>query len=247
MHQLQDLVALPIDEAERRDTGEQVRLARACTAEVPLTRMRTVRRKLRVFKRSAEPGPSGWRNGMLQLIGKRPIGCEALTRFCRAYSRGSLTAAESILWSSVCLVPLDKGGGKLRPIALGEALPKLAQATLFDTIGNGLRRAFEPQQLSVRVPGGAETLARTLRAWTRGGRRQNPPPGRSEECLWENAQEQSSRSSTPAMPSPCSTVSPAVGARHNVGVDQGRRNLEHFSVQTRRMAREPRFQPSFLP
>lgn len=166
--QLKDLTALPVDAEERAATAEEVRRARACTAQVPNIRVRTVRRKLRVIKRAAEPGPSGWRNGMLQLIGDRPTGCEALTRFCRAYSRGALTAEESTLWSSVCLVPLDKGGGKVRPIALGEALPKLAQATLLDTLGDRLRRTFEPQQLSVRVPGGAETLARALRAWTRG-------------------------------------------------------------------------------
>ena len=166
--QLRDLTALPVDDAEREATAEQVRLAKACEAAVPNIRVRTVRRKLRVLKRAAEPGPSGWRNGMLQLVGGRPTGCEALTRFCRAYAKGSLSAEESVLWSSVCLVPLDKGGGKVRPIALGEALPKLAQATLLDTIGDKLRRVFEPRQLSVRVPGGAETLARALRAWTRG-------------------------------------------------------------------------------
>ena len=166
--QLRDLTALPVDDAEREATAEQVRLAKACEAAVPNIRVRTVRRKLRVLKRAAEPGPSGWRSGMLQLVGGRPTGCEALTRFCRAYAKGSLSADESVLWSSVCLVPLDKGGGKVRPIALGEALPKLAQATLLDTIGDKLRRVFEPRQLSVRVPGGAETLARALRAWTRG-------------------------------------------------------------------------------
>ena len=94
--------------------------------------------------------------------------CEVLTRFCRAYAAGSLTTHETALWSSVCLVPLDKGGGKIRPIALGEALPKLAQATLIDTIAPQLRSTLEPRQLSVRVPGGAETLARALRAWMLG-------------------------------------------------------------------------------
>ena len=79
---------------------------------------------------------------------------------------GALHPWDASLWSSVCLVPLDKGGGKIRPIALGEALPKLAQAALLDTLEAQLRQAFEPQQLSVRSPGGAEVLARTLRAWT---------------------------------------------------------------------------------
>ena len=67
----------------------------------------------------------------------------------------------------MCLVPLDKGEGKVRLIALGEALPKLAQAVLFDSMEGHLRTSFEPHQLSVRTPGGAEILARTLRSWMR--------------------------------------------------------------------------------
>ena len=103
---------------------------------------------------------------MLVLVGERPQGCEALTRWCRQYAAGALQQWDAQMWASVCLVPLDKGGGKIRPIALGEALPKLAQATLLDSIEKHLRSSFEPHQLSVRTPAGAEVLARTLRAWT---------------------------------------------------------------------------------
>ena len=81
------------------------------------------------------------------------------------YAMGTIEPRDAALWSSVCLVPLDKGGGKVRPIALGEALPKLAQAVLLDTMEKQLRASFEPHQLSVRTPGGAEILARTLRSW----------------------------------------------------------------------------------
>ena len=132
---------------------------------VPTIRVRTVRRKLRTVKRGAEPGPSGWRNSLLVAIGERPTGAQELTRWCRQYSLGAIPARDAHLWSSVQLVPLDKGGSKVRPIALGEALPKLAQACLLDTIEPHLRSTFEPHQLSVRTAGGAEILVRTLRAW----------------------------------------------------------------------------------
>ena len=64
------------------------------------------------------------------------------------YARGSLRTEEAALLSSVCLVPLDKGGGKIRPIALGEVLAKLAQATLLDTIEKDMRRTLEPHSQS---------------------------------------------------------------------------------------------------
>ena len=165
LRQLRDLTAMPVDDEERSATREQVQQARACWQDVPLIKCRTVRRKLRTVKRGAEPGPSGWRNAMLVMMGERPHGCQELTRWCRLYATGSLEAEHATLWASVCLVPLDKGGGKIRPIALGEALPKLAQAVLLDSMDTHLRRSFEPSQLSVRTPGGAETLARTLQSW----------------------------------------------------------------------------------
>ena len=164
--QLAALTALPVDEQERQAFREQLDAALACAGDVPPIKVRTLRRKLRTLKRGAEPGPSGWRNAVIILVGERPHGCEVLTRWCRLYAQGALYPWDAKLWSSVCLVPLDKGGGKIRPIALGEALAKLAQATLLDTLGVKLRQAFEPHQLSVRTPGGAEVLARTLRAWT---------------------------------------------------------------------------------
>ena len=164
--QLEALTALPVDDQERAALREQLEAAYACVSEVPPIKVRTLRRKLRTIKRGAEPGPSGWRNATLVLVGERPQGCEVLTRWCRQYARGAMYPWDAKLWASVCLVPLDKGEGKIRPIALGEVLPKLAQATLLDTLEKQLRQSFEPRQLSVRSPGGAEVLARTLRAWT---------------------------------------------------------------------------------
>ena len=44
------------------------------------------------------------------------------------------------------VVALNRGGGKVRPIALGEALTKLAQAVLIDVLASALRMGFEPVQ-----------------------------------------------------------------------------------------------------
>ena len=109
--QLHELTACPVEDEERQALYTQVRRARALRTIVPLIKMRTVRRKLRALKRAAEPGPSGWRNSMIMLVGERPQGCEVLTRWCRAYARGELGPIESVLWSSVCLIPIAKEPG----------------------------------------------------------------------------------------------------------------------------------------
>ena len=164
---LQKLVAMEVTRDEREEIAAEVAEATARAGSVPSVKLRNVRRKLRVLKRGAEPGPSGWRNGFLQVIGERPGGIAALAQWTNAYTMGRMTAAEATLWASVCLVALDRGGGKLRPIALGEALSKFAQAVLIDTIEKQIRTVLEPRQQSVRAPGGAELVANTLREWTR--------------------------------------------------------------------------------
>ena len=164
---LQKLVAMDVTSDEREALAGEVAEARLRQGSVPSVKLRNVRRKLRVLKRGAEPGPSGWRNGFLQVIGERPGGVAALAQWINCYTAGQLTADEATLWASVCLVALDRGGGKLRPIALGEVMSKFAQAVLIDTLEKQLRHVLEPRQLSVRVPGGAELVANTLREWTR--------------------------------------------------------------------------------
>ena len=224
--QLEALTALPVDEAERVAIREQVDTALACSDQVPLIKVRTLRRKLRTIKRGAEPGPSGWRNAHITLIGERPHGVEELTRWARAYATGSLCPWDARLWSSVILVPLDKGGGKIRPIALGEALSKLAQAVLLDTIQAHLRSSFEPHQLSVRTPGGAELLVRTLRAWTAA------PEGRSllqldlKNAYGADVQEQDASRRHTALPSPGTPASATVGARGIMGMDEGESRMD---------------------
>ena len=98
-------------------------------------------------------------------------------------------------------------------------MPKLAQATLIDTIAHKMRTVFEPRQMSVRVPGGAETLARTLRGWLEGG---------SSRVLLQvdlkNAYGQMYRSKTlEAVRMRCPELAPpagtAMGPGSNLGVD----------------------------
>ena len=77
-------------------------------------------------------------------------------------------------WNAALIVPLDRDGTRVRPIALTEALVKLAQGTLMERIHRKLRKNAEPSktksegkaqhigQFSVRTPTEAEVLARIV-------------------------------------------------------------------------------------
>ena len=62
-------------------------------------------------------------------------------------------------------VPLNKDstGEGVRPIALGEALLKLAEAVAVDESAVQLRAYLEPAQVAMRTPGGAELVAHLIR------------------------------------------------------------------------------------
>ena len=97
-------------------------------------------------------------------------------------------------------------------------MAKLARATLLDTIEKDLRLTLEPHQFAVRTPGGAEQLARTLRAWTAAaGSRvlvqldlKNARPHVSKHHI--------ARRRT-ALPRLGATNGPTVAARSDLGVD----------------------------
>ena len=70
--ELRQLTALPTTQAEVNAMAAALREARNLGDFVPNVRVRTVRRKLRTLKPGAEPGPSGWRNTTLIMLGARP-------------------------------------------------------------------------------------------------------------------------------------------------------------------------------
>ena len=123
-------------------------------------------------------------------MGERPGGAEVLTRWCRVYAAGELDVAEATLLSTVCLIPLDKGEGKIRPVALGEVPAKLAQAALLDTIEKSLRRTLEPHQLSVRTHMGCRTTSQDFAGLDGQARQARGAAAGPQECVWPDAQKQ---------------------------------------------------------
>ena len=160
--------------AEAAPSGEADATLAAATAALSQMgvrapcRIRTVKRRLRVMRPGAEPGPSGWRNSHLALVGRRPAGAECLARWCRTWAQSTWPAECASAWTQAIIVPLNKDteGIGVRPIALGEALLKLAEAIAVDETAPALRAFLEPAQVAVRTPGGAELVAHMVRTWT---------------------------------------------------------------------------------
>ena len=101
--------------------------------EVAGTRSMGLRRKLRVLRTAAAPGPSSRRNALIQDIGELSGGIAAIAAWVTKLRRGRSGDSTIELWTAATISPVDTGwmagseedGGqrlrKLRPIACAEA------------------------------------------------------------------------------------------------------------------------------
>lgn len=158
------LVAAPATPAQVRATADSCNQVFSECAPAKTTRRKLLRR-VRLLRRGAEPGPSGWRNSHIAALAKKAAGAQALQAWTETWAAGSFASDEMQLWASVSLAALDRGNGKVRPIALGEALAKLSMGVVVDSMRASLPDMFRRLQLSVGTPGGAELLARAMRGW----------------------------------------------------------------------------------
>ena len=157
----------------------EVRLAFASAPADSGVRHRHLRRRLRVLKRSAAPGPSSWRNGHLQAVGQVASGVLALAQWAALWHRAALSEPAAALWSAACVAPVDSGERppgpddplgavprrKIRPIACSEAPVKLAEGILVDTQLDVVTRAMEPVQLGCGAADGSGIIISLVRTW----------------------------------------------------------------------------------
>ena len=108
-----------------------------------------------------------------------PGGAAALRQWCVLWALGEFPRLLAPLWTAATVVALDggpmpqqpgqpappEGQRKLRPIALAEALLKLAEGVIIDQHIWGLRRAVEPRQLGAGTPDGCVLVVKALRLW----------------------------------------------------------------------------------
>ena len=119
---------------------------------------RAVRRRARMMKVGAEPGPSGLRNSCVRDIALDVRGSEIMARWCRTWAEGRPPHAAARLWTQAVMVGFMKTKGGVRPIALAEALLKRAEVPHLEIVAPQLRKMLEPDQLGCRAPGGSEAI-----------------------------------------------------------------------------------------
>ena len=177
VEKVKSMVAMDVTKAEHKELEDARRGASKLKSKVPEMTIGAVKRRIRVLKAGAAPGSSGLRNNHIRAIAAAPGGLRALTAWIAAWTKGKQGHQEMKAWNAAMIVPIDRDGTRVRPIALTEALVKLAQGTLMERLHRKLRKNAEPcktksegiaqhiGQFSVRTPMGAEVLARIVRGW----------------------------------------------------------------------------------
>ena len=130
---------------------------------MPITEEAT-RRRLYSLSAGAEPGPSGMRNSHIKALSRTRTGTETFRQFTSMWTSMALRPAVTRIWLNLKVAPLRKPTGGVRPIGLCECLLKATTGLSMHVHRDKLREIFEPQQLSVHTPGGAEQIIFTNRA-----------------------------------------------------------------------------------
>ena len=126
--------------------------------------LRTVRASIRRLKPGAEPGLSGWRNGLwIDLLAQRQ-GAQTAHAWVNLWAAGRVTPEITDLWHRSWILPLEKTSGGIRPISLQEAAVKLIEKCLSDQLTKHIRIACGARQLGAGVPGGAQIALEALKA-----------------------------------------------------------------------------------
>ena len=126
--------------------------------------VRAVTARLHALRGTAHAGPNGERNTHLKALTSSPRGPRILADWCTAWRNFMLPAAVRQVFLQCLVVPLDKGGGKARPIVLQEALLKLATGTAASLAQRRIESAVLPEQHGAGRAGGAARMSWGIRA-----------------------------------------------------------------------------------
>ena len=125
---------------------------------------RQVIRRAQKARGSAHPGPAGERNSHIHSLLASPHAGKTLARWVNLWLHVEPSAAFRGPWMCSGLTPLDKGGGKPRPIVFQEALLKVATGTVVDVCSTELKQAAGEWQHGVYDKGGTIQMVWELRA-----------------------------------------------------------------------------------
>ena len=91
------------------------------------------------------PGPSGLRPDHLRAVLSAPGGAGVLTTWSRRWARCLVPVAVAAQFAGYVTAPLNKQGGGIRPIAMGELLPKLAAGSAVEALEADIMRAMNEE------------------------------------------------------------------------------------------------------
>jgi hypothetical protein len=127
--------------------GQQVRVTKSL-----------LRRVVKQGANGAAPGPSGWTCELLQSLCGDNDCAEGLASIVTDVVNAKLPGGAEVqsLLNAKRLIALRKGSGGVRPIAMGEALTKVAGLCVMNKLKGELHKVFPDIQLGVGAAGGCE-------------------------------------------------------------------------------------------
>ncbi len=78
-------------------------------ATAPPPRYKAIKRRIRGLRTHAAPGPSSWRNGLIQDVASSDAGVAALSGWATMWRLGRVTDATVALWTAAVVSPIDSG------------------------------------------------------------------------------------------------------------------------------------------
>ena len=140
-------------------------LAAPDRAQVPEFDGTQVKKMLKSFSRGTAPGPSGLRAQHLKDAIRSAHGDEAteqITSICNILARGDAPENISQYLAGATLMALEKPGGGIRPIAIGEVIRRLVSKCFCKYFEKDANAYLWPRQIGVAAPLGAEVGSQTV-------------------------------------------------------------------------------------
>ena len=137
-------------------------------SQVPEFDRPLVKGMVKSFARGTAPGPSGLRAQHLKDAIRSTHGdevAEQLLAICNLLAKGEAPEPIAQYLAGASLLGMEKPGGGIRPIAVGEVLRRLVAKCFCNIYEKEVSSYLWPKQIGVAAPLGAEVGSQTVRQW----------------------------------------------------------------------------------
>jgi hypothetical protein len=130
--------------------------------EVIIEDCEVVRSIIRSSNNGSASGPSGWGGNMLSTLAESPICMAGIITLLKDIINGNIPAASRPYLLACRLVGLNKNGGGVRPIAIGEVFYRLAAVIAVKKVVIQAVDLLAPHQYGVGMSSGAERILHSM-------------------------------------------------------------------------------------